>query len=355
MGIEFLGNKRQLESFIIESIKSNIDEECTSCFDIFSGSGSVSAAFKKNGYSVIANDFLYFSSVLTASILNNDTEPMFEGVPCISEEDVSESKYIQIIKYLNSLSGKEGFIYKNYSPASKEICGVERMYFTESNAKKIDAIRDKIEEWDGYLTYNEKCLLISDLLKAVAAVSNIAGTYGCYMKYWKKKSLQQLELKPGEFVTGKSDNTYIVKNSNANDIIDTYPVDIVYADPPYTKRQYSAYYHILETIALNDNPVLEGSTGLRNWKQKASDYCYKRKAPGALEDLVSKARCKYFVLSYNNEGQIMHEKILSILQQHGSVSVYEQPYKRYKSNHSDTVNSDVIERVYILKMERNNA
>ena len=25
--------------------------------------------------------------------------------------------------------------------------------------------------------------------------------------------------------------------------------DVAYFDPPYTKRQYAAYYHILETIA----------------------------------------------------------------------------------------------------------
>ena len=48
--------------------------------------------------------------------------------------------------------------------------------------------------------------------------------------------------------------------------------------PADTKRQYAAYYHILETIAHGDEPVVEGITGLRPWKSKASDFCYKRRA-----------------------------------------------------------------------------
>ena len=35
-------------------------------------------------------------------------------------------------------------------------------------------------------------------------------------------------------------------------------MDAVYADPPYTKRQYAAYYHILETIAAGDRPLISG-------------------------------------------------------------------------------------------------
>lgn len=34
--------------------------------------------------------------------------------------------------------------------------------------------------------------------------------------------------------------------------------DIAYEDPPYTKRQYGAYYHILETIAIGDEPEITG-------------------------------------------------------------------------------------------------
>ena len=73
--------------------------------------------------------------------------------------------------------------------------------------------------------------------------------------------------------------------------------DFVYADPPYTKRQYAAYYHLLETIAMGDQPKITGSTGLRAWEDKASDYCYRRRAPDALSELVSNLKCDHFFLS----------------------------------------------------------
>ena len=43
----------------------------------------------------------------------------------------------------------------------------------------------------------------------------------------------------------------------------TTAADTVYLDPPYTKRQYAAYYHILETISLGDEPIVEGICGIR--------------------------------------------------------------------------------------------
>ena len=55
--------------------------------------------------------------------------------------------YDKALAELNALDGCEGFIWREYSPASKELCGIERKYFTEQNAKKIDAIMCKVHEW----------------------------------------------------------------------------------------------------------------------------------------------------------------------------------------------------------------
>lgn len=346
MSIEFLGNKRQLKDFLVAGISEHT-ANCVTCMDLFSGSGNASKILKSMGFHVMANDFLFFSTQLTKAVLMNHEAPAFEGIDFISNTD---NRYAEILNYLNTLPGIDGYIYSHYSPASLENDGVARMYFTEDNAKKIDAIRLKIEEWNDYLSSNEKALLISDLLMAVARVSNIAGTYGCYMKHWKKKALSAIVLEPSEFTLGYDSTDEDVFWDSAESVIDEIECDLVYADPPYTKRQYSAYYHLLETIALYDNPIITGSTGLRNWKEKSSDFCYKRKALKALDTIVSKAKCRYFVLSYNNEGQMLHESIIDTLSKYGEVSVCETQYKKYKSN--DAVgNGTVIERLYILRME----
>ncbi|MGN0371228.1 MAG: DNA adenine methylase [Enterocloster sp.] len=360
MSIELLGNKRQLEAFLMENMGRYTDESCRVCLDLFSGSGSVSAAFKKRGYQVIANDFLAFAETLTKAVLLNDRAPAFAGILpfCgeMREESEAEpgafSAYRKVLHYLNNLPPRKGFIHQHYSPASEALCGVSRMYFTEENAGKIDAIRMQIRDWSALLTESESALLLSDLLKAVAAVSNIAGTYGCYMKYWKKKALQPVFLTESSFVAGNPKGGHRVFCRDANEIIGDFAVDLVYADPPYTKRQYSAYYHILETIALYDEPELTGKTGLRNWQEKSSDYCFRRKAPGALEDLLDKARCRYFVLSYNDESQIPHSRVMEILSRRGQVTVCETPYKRYKSNVAENDRDGVIERLYIVEMEK---
>ena len=80
--------------------------------------------------------------------------------------------------------------------------------------------------------------------------------------------------------------------------------DLVYLDPPYTKRQYASYYHILETVALHDEPVVEGVAGLRPWKDRASDFCYKTRALNTLSRLVRSLSAQKILLSYSSEGHI---------------------------------------------------
>ena len=54
-----------------------------------------------------------------------------------------------------------------------------------------------------------------------------------------------------------------------------------------TKTTYSSYYHLLETITLGDRPQVEGVSGLRPWRDKASPYCYKAHALKALRGLIA--------------------------------------------------------------------
>lgn len=333
----------------MEHITASIDGDCRTFFDVFSGTGSVSAAFKRAGYNVIANDFLHFTACLTKAMLLNHAEPRFLGLRgALGAAYDGEDPYGGVLRYLNALQGAEGFIHRRYSPASAKEEAVARMYFTEDNAMKIDAVRETIEAWSELLEENEKALLLADLINATSAVSNIAGTYGCYMKFWKPKALQPLHLEKSVFIPGAA--AYRVLCGDANTVIGEHPADVVYADPPYTKRQYSAYYHILETVCRWDNPPVSGNTGLRRWQDASSDYCYRRRAPGALADLLARARCRYFVLSYNNEGQIPHPQILEIMAPYGDVEVFETVYKRYKSSTLRQREGPLVERLYIVRM-----
>jgi adenine-specific DNA-methyltransferase len=225
------------------------------------------------------------------------------------------------------------------------------MYFTQENAGRIDAIRRAIAEWRDYLTEAEAALLISDLLRASAQVSNVAGTYGCFLKDWKPRALGQLILRPATFQAGPASH-HTIHCRDAEELAGEIDAPVVYADPPYTKRQYAAYYHLLETIAVGDEPDVVGATGLRPWQDRSSDWCYRRKAPNALRRLLSRLRrVRHFFLSYNEDGQISHDEVLAILGAHGVVQVLEVPIRRYKSSRRQHRGALVTERLYHLRLQ----
>lgn len=352
MAIEFLGHKKNLLDFIVATVQRNVGTAPSDIADLFCGTAAVSAAFKQRGYRVIANDNLVMCSTFAEAALLNDGEPSFAGILPLIEADRYQNgllpftPYEVVLSHLNELPPREGFIQRNFSPASKRYCEVERMYYTEANAGRMDSIRATLHEWEGLLTRGERALLLSDLIRAANAVSNIAGTYGCYLKRWKSRALQPLTLKRSSTISGALNHQ--VYCTDANKLAREVSSTIVYADPPYTKRQYSAYYHLPETIAVGDEPIIEGSTGLRPWEEKSSDYCYRKKAPYALEDLVSSIDCAHFFLSYNEDGQVPHDTILDILSRHGRVQVFEAQSRRYKSSDRPHKGRTVLERLYYL-------
>lgn len=88
------------------------------------------------------------------------------------------------------------------------------------------------------------------------------------------------------------------------------PITVVYADPPYTRDHYSRYYHVLETIALGDQPPvsrtnLNGgrsvSRGVYRHERHQSPFSICSQAPQAFKDLMqlTSQRNAALVLSYS--------------------------------------------------------
>jgi adenine-specific DNA-methyltransferase len=108
--------------------------------------------------------------------------------------------------------------------------------------------------------------------------------------------------------------------------------DILYLDPPYNHRQYSTNYHLLETIAKYDSPVIHGKTGLRDYTNQKSLYCSRTQVKKAFNDLIKKAKTKYIFLSYNNEGLMTHNDVKEIMSQRGKYGYFTQEYGRFKAD-----------------------
>ena len=88
---------------------------------------------------------------------------------------------------------KANFIYENFSPHAN----CDRMYLTNDNALKIDFMRNTIDDWlnEQKINQNEYFYLLSAIISAVPFVSNIAGTYGAYLKTWDKRSFKTIKRK----------------------------------------------------------------------------------------------------------------------------------------------------------------
>lgn len=344
--MNYIGSKLSLLSFIDLVVENlGLSGDIVFC-DIFAGTGAVSKYFKNKGYKIISNDIQNYSYVTIKHLIGNNLELKFKKL-C--------SKGISPFYYLNSLSGKEGFIYNNYSAGGTKYSEYNRLYFTDENSKKIDAIRIQIENWknEELININEYNHLISSLIESADKVANTASVYEAFLKKIKKSAQKELVLTPIETITSNIEHE--IFNEDANKLIRKIEGDILYLDPPYNTRKYNTNYHILETISLYDNPPIKGITGVRIDDSKKSLYCSKREAKEALDDLIKNAKFKYILLSYNNEGIISINDIQDIMSKYGGYTSYKKEYKRFKADKdSNRKHKEGAVYEYIHCLEKNN-
>lgn len=306
--------------------------------DGFAGTGAVAASVADLGLPIVVNDTMQSAVTMSLARLVAAEEAMFTWL----------GGYAGAINALNGAAPSKGCIHSTYSPASSAYDEVERRYFTEANAAKIDGVRAKIAYWLSNRLINDKeaTLLLGDLISAVNRVANIAGTYGCFLSSWQRNALEPLTLKARELRTDRVQAEGVVGDVHDLDIRSA---DVAYYDPPYTKRQYASYYHILETIVLNDHPKVEGVSGLRPWKEKASVFCYKRKALQALHALITRTKARTVLLSYSCEGHVELEALTDLLALSGKVSLeVVDRIGRYRPNVTASGNGDAVTEYLVI-------
>lgn len=326
-------------------LKENTTGNEETFLDLFAGTNAVGNYFKKN-YAVYANDLLYFSFVNEKAIIENNGNLQFEKLKALGINSPLDYLQENAERYVES--GIVGYYENNYTPTG------DAMYLTVENGKRIDYIRDKIDEWQAeeLLTETEYYYLVSVLIEAIPYVSNITGTYGAFLKHWDKRALNCLELIPIEVQDNNKENKAF--NEDANDLIKKISVDIAYVDTPYNNRQYASNYHLLENIAKNDKPELSGKTKIFDWVPFRSDYAMKKKALNAMSDLIKNIDATHIVVSYNNEGIISETDLIDLMKSQSindNVKIEKIPYRKYKSK-QPSESYDLYEMLlYIQKKE----
>lgn len=330
--MNYIGSKYSLLDFLHDTIKQVTgykDGENYIFADLFAGTGVVGSFYKELGCTVISNDIQYYSYSIIKHLIEND-----------------DTVRKDLFDYFNALPELEGFVYNNYCLGS--VSG--RNYFTDKNGKKCDAIRTELQRMFDEHEIDEHTYFyyLASLINSIDKYANTASVYGAFLKHVKKSAQKEFVLEPLKIINGPKG---IVFNENINEVIKHIEGDVLYLDPPYNARQYCSNYHVLETIARYDNPVLCGITGLRNDKNQKSEFCSKRMVENVFDDLIHNAKFKYIFLSYNNEGLMSLETIRKIMSKYGEYSFYTKAYKRFKADKDENrniVSNETVEYLHCL-------
>ncbi|MBR6032234.1 MAG: DNA adenine methylase [Bacteroidaceae bacterium] len=348
-GIKYTGSKLKILPYIIDMVG---ELGVKSALDAFSGTTRVAQAFSQIGYDTTSNDISVWSEVFGTCYL-------------LSKQP--DSFYIPYLEELNSLEGYKGWFSENYGGEGED----GKMPFQMKNTMRLDAIRDKIDEYD--LTWEDKCVLLTSLIYAMDAVDNTLGHYAAYLSGWSPRSYNDIVLKlPKRHLT---ETTNKVVQGDVFDVVKDYH-DLVYLDPPYgsnnekmppSRVRYAAYYHIWKTIILNDKPKVFGKARRReDTRDTVSPSLfeeYKKNEQGnfiamqAIKKLIEQTNAHYILLSYGSGGRATKEELNDILHSNGKViAAQEINYKKNVMSNmrwtNEWINSDGKYNEYLFLLEK---
>jgi adenine-specific DNA-methyltransferase len=200
-------------------------------------------------------------------------------------------------------------------------------YFSLTQCAEIDSVRCAIDtlrgrgvltqgefEW-GLLALGHASLRIANttghfaqfLTPSAKNFRRVAGQFGrSVFDQW----LASLDtLKPSGTPEWRSSNIATRSDCDAllKSIRSSSDVGVVYCDPPYTDDQYSRFYHVWETLVLNDYPTVTNA-GLYRPDRFTTAFSLRSKVTGAFEALVNEVASTGadLVLSYPSNG-LLHD------------------------------------------------
>lgn len=383
--IHYLGSKLRLLEPIKTAIESVGGQNGPVC-DLFAGSGTVAAALSFT-HNLVAADIQEYSRVLCSAILvpsslgpdirngvfsdtfENDLSTRLEWIaPLLQYEeealaqaraghpeaicDLIEHASLVTTDWMSSNEGRRA-----QREVTKRLAGTEPkvgtvmirhyggLYFSYKQAAYLDALL--VSAHNAASPLKETLLAI-----AVSTASEIVNTVGKQFaqpiqprdssgnpkRHLVSKILRDRGLEASASAT-KWACRYDIDTTSRNhrviksDYIETLDairgeVEVVYADPPYTREHYSRFYHVLETMCLGDEPTLSKtriradkpriSRGVYRAERHQSPFCIRTQAPGAFDAMFAgvKHAGANLVLSYSpfkSTGKV-HPRVVTIEQ-----------------------------------------
>lgn len=323
--------------------------------DAFSGSLSVSLAMKAAGYRVTANDANLFSYMLAQAYLlptkftfaDADLLPrrrhvdMKErtratltqaaehspGFTSMSDRDslAAYTSSASLVTWLNHVASgdlpkahRRSHFFDTYTEAGENSAyrssrGSEgrRRFLIPSNAQRLDLAINQIRAWrQTGLGDPQTGFLLSAVMRAVEKVANTQGTYHDFPRdTWDSRALNPIEFRPQppDVIPGAALTHRAGKAEDTLDFIrDVGPHAVLYLDPPYNFRQYSAYYFLLNVISSYPDmsspddyfanvSYVRGQNPQDNF---TSSFCKQGSFLTDMTTLIERAKAKAVIISY---------------------------------------------------------
>lgn len=300
----YMGSKKSLRQFLYFSIKSTVPKSYKS-LDLMCGAGSVASILSMR-YQTYVADAMQFSKVLAIVQGSGISAKKAHGIleklrfsikvnfshltvffqEALRKEDVFFHQRIDVeakIAYQNfclEYSFANPFYRSRYSniqlmesamPFELFSLAYSNTFFGLKQAMQIDSLRYAIETLENE---SEKTWALGALVATVSAVANTYAGHFAQPKYKditalsesefirliEQRSLSiisEFEVRLNAFAReSESNNLSIITPVEGawpaalNSFVDKFPNDkkFVYVDAPYTRDEYSRYYHVLETL-----------------------------------------------------------------------------------------------------------
>lgn len=341
MGHRYIGSKTKILDAVLGMINSKAPSR-GHIVDLMTGTASVAAALRSAGFRVTAVDVMTYPYHHARVALLLKQPPRFGGAKDFIKKYApkyteGQENYSRILEAFNLVPERKGYFWNEFSAEGNPKDATKaRNYFSPANARKIDAMRYWIKDLyvKKKITDIEHSLLLHDLIMAANDVANISGTYGHYLSKLADRATDPIKLKPTPFIISFNASGHKVLKGYAEELAKEIDCDLCYIDPPYMKRQYAANYHILETLAREDNPKAVGESGLRPWRDQYSNFCTKTKIRDSFRKIFTDMKCKDFLISYSEDGLLKLDELTDFLSQFGNVTINTTENRRFRSNQS---------------------
>ena len=355
MLLRYLGNKQELIIPLLTEAAKHC-ERGAHVVDIFSGSLAVSFGFKRAGYQVTANDINLFSHVIGQAYLVPTAMPDAGLATLVPRKRIGELRraadadvatlthvagyealqdsetrarftdFVALQRYLMGLEldelprqGRKTHFFDSYceegansSFTSSRGSTGRRRFFSAGNALRLDIVLNRLREWHraDAIAPDVEALVLATLLRGAEKVANTQGTYHDFPRTaWDSRASGELSLDPPplDLIVAGRDGHRVGREQDSLEFINEVPEhQLLYIDPPYNFRQYSAYYFLPNVMCrytemADPDAYFSQITYVRGQNPEddfSSTFCKAKRFIDELRTLIARARCDTVMISY---------------------------------------------------------